>query len=368
MKNLILIILIALSGVVSAQPPMAFSYQAVATDANGLPLSNSSVGIEVSILQGSADGNEVYKETHHVESGDNGLFNLSIGAGEPVLGDFNGILWNGNRHFVKTAIDINGNTNYEYAGTVELLSVPYALFTLESGNDLTENPGPIGPRGKPGPAGAPGPPGPTAPVGAPPPPGPPGPPGPEGMPGQDAPPGGMPGPQGPPGPPGPPGGADGEQGPAGPKGSQGYWGLFGPKGPDGPPGPEGPPGPIVSPKGPPGPAGPPGTPGTSEGNKGEQGDPGPPGAPGAPGAPGPPGISAPDMVYPGAPGAPGIAGPQGGKGEIGFTGVNGFPRMIMSAVVPANAEVGNIYLDDGTNTANGKPGIRVYDGSSWIDF
>ena len=64
----------------------------------------------------------------------------------------------------------------------------------------------------------------------------------------------------------------------------------------------------------------------------------------------------------------GPVGPEGENGEIGLTGANGFPRLIMSSTVPPTAEVGNIYLDDGTNTSNGKPGIRVFTGSNWIDF
>lgn len=370
MKKIILIILVAITGVVYAQSPIAFSFQGVATDTNGEPISNSPIGVKVSIIENSADGNEVYAETHSLESAETGLFNLSIGTGESVLGNFSGISWGSGRHFVKTEIDITGNTNYEYAGTVELLSVPYALFALESGNDLTGIPGPVGPTGAPGPPGASGPPGAPAAVGAPGPPGPPGDEGPPGPQGNDAPPGGMKGPPGPEGPPGPPGGLDGEQGPTGLPGEKGWRGNAGPAGPTGPPGPEGPPGPSVSPKGPQGIPGPPGPVGSAQGDQGDIGDPGVPGAPGQQGPPGPPG---PDGM-PGIPSAPPppppppMPGPAGPPGQTGDMGPDGFPKLLMTDVVPGVAVVGNIYLDDGTNTASGNPGIRVYTGTNWIDF
>lgn len=369
MKNIILIVLVAVTGVVYAQSPMAFSFQGVATDSNGAPIVNSPIGIKVSIIQNSADGTEVYAETHTIESGESGLFNLSIGSGDPELGNFSSISWGTERHFVKTAIDITGNTNYEYAGTVELLSVPYTLFALESGNDLTGIPGPDGPSGAPGEKGPPGPPGPPGPAGAPGAPGPPGPPGLEGPPGMDAPPGGLKGPPGPEGPPGPPGGAEGEKGATGPPGEKGWRGPQGPPGIAGPPGPEGPPGPSFGPKGPQGLQGPPGPVGFAQGDPGDPGNAGAPGAPGQQGSPGPQG-------HQGSPGAtsgnhppqPGPPGPQGSTGEMGDTGKDGFPKLFMSNVVPEVAEVGNIYLDDGSNTGSGKPGIRVYTGTNWMDF
>jgi len=367
MKNIILFILILVSSVVYAQPPMAFSFQGVATDVNGTPIVNSPIGIKVSILKDSAEGNEVYAESHLIESNATGIFNLSVGNGNAIIGNFGNISWGSERYFIKTAIDISGNTNYEYAGTVELLSVPYALFALEAGNDLTGKPGPVGPKGIPGPRGPAGADGIGFSFGLPGPLGPPGPSGFEGPPGQPGPPGGAQGPQGPEGPAGEPGGIDGLQGPQGPQGDKGQQGPRGITGALGPQGPAGPAGPSVSPKGPRGAQGPPGPMGTAQGDRGDTGDPGPPGEEGPQGPPGATGAAS-KGGYPGPPGPPGAPGPTGLQGPFGFAGVDGFPRLIMTSIVPAIAEVGNIYLDDGTNTASGKPGIRVYSGTGWIDF
>ena len=47
-----------------SQAPNAMSYQAVIRDANNNLVSNQSVGMQISILQGSANGSSVYTETN----------------------------------------------------------------------------------------------------------------------------------------------------------------------------------------------------------------------------------------------------------------------------------------------------------------
>jgi len=44
-------------------------------------------------------------------------------------------------------VDLNGGTNYVVLNTNQLLSVPYSLYSLNSGNSV---PGPVGPQGLPG--------------------------------------------------------------------------------------------------------------------------------------------------------------------------------------------------------------------------
>jgi len=360
MKEIILALYICLTCSLQAQVPMAFSFQGVATDTNGALLSNNGIGVQVSILESNAAGNSVYIETHQVQSSHLGMFNLSIGRGDVVEGSFDEIRWGSDRYFVQTEIDINGNTDYVYSGTVELLAVPYALFALEAGNDSLQIPGPVGEQGIDGPPAPPRPPGMNEQPGDPTcgcPPGPKGETGPPGPPGPPAEQTDIEGPQGPPGPPGPPGGPDG---PPGPEGFEGPPGPPGPSGPIGPEGPEGEPGPQ----------------GLAQGDPGEVGDPGingAPGPPGPPGADGPPGTP----VVPGAPGAdgqpgaPGDKGPPGDPGPDGTpgqSGVNGFDIMPMQSVSPDNPKVGDVYVDDGTNTQSGKPGLRVYAASGWIDL
>ena len=53
---------------ISAQSPDMMSYQAVIRDAGGNLVRNSQVGVQISILQGSADGTAVYVEEYSTET------------------------------------------------------------------------------------------------------------------------------------------------------------------------------------------------------------------------------------------------------------------------------------------------------------
>ena len=189
---------------VFAQAPQKMSYQAVIRKSNNELVASSTVGIRISILQGSIFGASVYVETQTATTNANGLVSLEIGTGTAVVGTFAGINWGAGPYFIKTETDPNGGTAYTIAGTNELMSVPYALFSAN---------------GTPGPQGAQGPAGPQGPTGL----------------------TGATGPQGPIGLTGPAGptGATGLTGATGPQGPQGIQGLTGATGPQGPVGPTG---------------------------------------------------------------------------------------------------------------------------------
>ena len=111
----------------NAQAPDKMSYQAVVRDANSLLVTNTELGMQISILQGSATGTAVYVETQTPTTNANGLVTLEIGAGTVVTGDFTTIVWTDGPYFIKIDTDLNGGANYTITGTSQLLSVPYAL-------------------------------------------------------------------------------------------------------------------------------------------------------------------------------------------------------------------------------------------------
>ena len=115
-----------------AQAPQKMSYQAVIRNTSGSLVSSSSVGMKISILQGTLAGTVVYAETQLVSTNANGLVSLEIGSGTVVLGSFATIDWANGPYFIKTETDPTGGTNYTISGTSELLSVPYALYTSKS--------------------------------------------------------------------------------------------------------------------------------------------------------------------------------------------------------------------------------------------
>jgi hypothetical protein len=338
-----LVIILLLPEQLFSQAPQKMSYQAVIRNSNNTLITNSSVGMQISILQGSGNGPEAYVETHNTTTNANGLVSIEVGTGDVVLGNFALIDWSTGPYFIKSETDPLGGTNYTISGTNQLLSVPYALFAANSAPGPEGVPGPIGPQGAQGEQG------------------------PQGLQG----PAGQQGQQG----------EQGLQGPFGPQGPQGTAGIglinqgewingtiynpndyvFAPsannplvnsmwivqsnvsftsnstpnldlnnwvefEAPSGPQGPDG----VQGVQGQTGPAGPQGI----QGVAGQNGDPGPMGPQGLDGAPGQngaqgltgsQGLQGPAGIpgQNGAQGAAGVQGPQGEQGPQGAAGVQG---------------------------------------------
>ena len=114
---------------VCAQAPQKMSYQAVIRNNNNTLLTSTTVGMKISVLQGSTTGIPVFVETHIQSTNSNGLVSLEIGTGTVITGTFAGINWANGPYFIKTETDPTGGTSYTIAGTNELMSVPYALFS-----------------------------------------------------------------------------------------------------------------------------------------------------------------------------------------------------------------------------------------------
>src|SRR6056297_476610 len=135
MKKLFTILAtVLLTASVFAQSPEKMSYQAVIRDVSDNLITDTEVGMQISILQDSESGTEVYVETQTPTTNANGLVSIEIGSGTPVTGTFAGIDWTDGPYFIKTETDPDGATSYTITGTSQLLSVPYALHakTTES--------------------------------------------------------------------------------------------------------------------------------------------------------------------------------------------------------------------------------------------
>src|SRR4051812_32846361 len=126
MKKLIILLAVVCSIAVSAQVPQRMSYQAVVRNNSGALVSNASVGVKISILQGSTSGSAVFVETHNLTTNGNGLATLMIGGGTNVSGSFSAITWSAGPFYIKSEVDPAGGTSYAITGVSELMSVPYA--------------------------------------------------------------------------------------------------------------------------------------------------------------------------------------------------------------------------------------------------
>ncbi len=134
MKNIYSILAgLLLTVSVFAQAPQKMSYQAVIRNSSNALITSAPVGMKISILQGSSTGTAVYVETQTTSTNANGLASLEIGTGTAVTGTFAAINWAAGPYFIKTETDPTGGTAYTIAGTNELMSVPYALFSANAG-------------------------------------------------------------------------------------------------------------------------------------------------------------------------------------------------------------------------------------------
>ena len=165
MKKAIILLFasIFLSLIVFGQAPEKMSYQAVIRNSSNLLVTNTLVGIRLSIIQNSTSGTAVYVETQSPTTNANGLVSIEIGAGTVVSGNFSLIDWSNGPYFIKTETDPTGGASYTITGTSQLLSVPYALYAKTSGSSI---PGPPGAQGPAGPQGQTGPQGPVGATGA----------------------------------------------------------------------------------------------------------------------------------------------------------------------------------------------------------
>ena len=150
---------IVLTVTTTTQVPEKMSYQAVVRNTTNNLVTNQPVGMQISILQGSATGTAVYVETQTPTSNANGLVSLEIGGGTVVSGNMATINWANGPYFIKTETDPTGGSSYTITGTSQLLSAPYALYAKTSGSSTPGPAGPMGPQGLTGPQGSAGTPG-----------------------------------------------------------------------------------------------------------------------------------------------------------------------------------------------------------------
>ena len=124
--------------------PQGINYQAVARNASGAVLPNTTIGVKISLRKGSALGPVEYSEKHTVNTNAFGLFTLQVGRGLPITGTFSTIDWTDADQWMQVDMDPAGGSNYFMMGTTELISVPFALYAERVGiveialDDLTD--------------------------------------------------------------------------------------------------------------------------------------------------------------------------------------------------------------------------------------
>ncbi|MCL6462230.1 MAG: hypothetical protein I4O51_10215 [Flavobacterium micromati] len=132
MKKIITLFLLFTNIALLAQASQGFNYQGTVRNSNGQLIINQSVIFKFVLMQNSATGQVIYSETHSVITDDLGGASLIIGTGSPLTGSFSLINWASGTYYM--GIELNTGNGFIAMGITQLLSVPYALYSLDSGS------------------------------------------------------------------------------------------------------------------------------------------------------------------------------------------------------------------------------------------
>ena len=150
MKKLIFILLGLVFFRLQAQNlPQGISYQAVAIKKEKVNLggenlayiywSKKDIAVRFSIYDTYPNGNVEYSETHDTKTDDYGVFNLIIGKGDKISGNFEDINWELGDAHLKIEIDFDGFGAFELIGVEKFWSVPYAFVSKKQSSNNSEN-------------------------------------------------------------------------------------------------------------------------------------------------------------------------------------------------------------------------------------
>ena len=116
------------SAILFAQAPALIPYQAIARNAAGEPMANSTLNARFTIHDGTATGTNVWQELQTVSTSALGLFTVQLGSSVPLTS----VNWASGSKFMQVELDLG--SGFVDIGTQQLLSVPYALHSEHAGN------------------------------------------------------------------------------------------------------------------------------------------------------------------------------------------------------------------------------------------
>lgn len=135
MKKILALLIITFSFQTYAQLPEAFNYQATIRAESGEILTNSNINFKVTIYEGQGVV-DPFIETHFVSTDDLGHVNFIVGYGQAIEGDISQIDWSIGNYYLQ--IELDTGQGFVNMGETQLLSVPYALYALDSGGEPSD--------------------------------------------------------------------------------------------------------------------------------------------------------------------------------------------------------------------------------------
>jgi len=129
--------------------PQGIAYQAVAVKEGPYSLagqnaptiywSNKDIQVRFTILDKYPSGTSQYSEVHATTTDGFGVFNLIIGQGDVLSGDFTKIPWELGTAHLQVEIDFDNDGSFKLTSLEKFWSVPYAFITRKSGSASTDS-------------------------------------------------------------------------------------------------------------------------------------------------------------------------------------------------------------------------------------
>ncbi|AUC81195.1 hypothetical protein [Lacinutrix sp. Bg11-31] len=133
-----LALLITLLLTLSSMAQNGINYKAVIKDGVGNIMESIPISVQFIVYEGSALTNNVYQESHTLNTDANGIIIVNIGEG--ITGDnFSTISWETDNHFLN--VQVNIGAGLVDLGTTEFKTVPYALVAKDIENAIWETNG-----------------------------------------------------------------------------------------------------------------------------------------------------------------------------------------------------------------------------------
>ena len=129
--------------------PQGIAYQAVAVKEGSYSLagqnapsiywSNKDIQVRFTILDKYPSGTSQYSEVHATTTDGFGVFNLIIGQGDVLSGDFTEIPWELGTAHLQVEIDFDNDGSFKLTSLEKFWSVPYAFITRKSSSTTTDS-------------------------------------------------------------------------------------------------------------------------------------------------------------------------------------------------------------------------------------
>lgn len=132
--------LVLSAGLLKAQAPYKFAYQAIVRSESNQIVRNTQVDVRIAILKNAENGAQVYKEKQSPKTNENGLYTIVVGGpgATGVTGTIKDIEWGNGVYFIKAEVDVDKDGTYDLTTIQQLVSVPYVFHANVTDEGLKE--------------------------------------------------------------------------------------------------------------------------------------------------------------------------------------------------------------------------------------